>query len=448
MVLAAAIPVAALSGLLIAGRTGLGMAIAVAAFYVPLVLTDFGLGIALWLPVIFLAGLPLLSFAPNASSVLLGVAFLGTLRAGHSAASALSAHRRLLVLLGALALWFTVTALWAADAGRVFGQAWRWWVAAITFAAVLSVACRPRGLRLLALAFIAAAALTVLVGITLPGLVPAGTDVAGQSVGRLQVGPANDPNFLAALLVPAIALAVGLAAGDRDPLIRSLLSGAAALLGVGLLATESRGGLIGAFVALAVTLVLARRRRAQIVGALAVVAAGGALWFTANPPALERVTSAGGGGNGRSDLWSIAWHMGSDHPVAGVGLDNYVVHSKDYLRTVGRLEFADLVARKKPLVAHNLYLQTFAETGVVGFALLIAFFAATLRLLLEAIRRFDALGDRTHATLARAVLAGLSGMLLADVFISNGADQRQWVLLALAPAMLVMARRAEAARSG
>ncbi len=43
--------------------------------------------------------------------------------------------------------------------------------------------------------------------------------------------------------------------------------------------------------------------------------------------------------------------------------------------------------------------------------------------------------------LARAVLLGLIGMLVADFFISQMYSKLLWVLLALGPAMLAIARR-------
>jgi hypothetical protein len=48
--------------------------------------------------------------------------------------------------------------------------------------------------------------------------------------------------------------------------------------------------------------------------------------------------------------------------------------------------------------------------------------------------------------LARGLAVALGGILVADFFISEQFSKALWLLLALAPAMLVVARRAERAR--
>jgi O-antigen ligase len=172
----------------------------------------------------------------------------------------------------------------------------------------------------------------------------------------------------------------------------------------------------------------------------AVAVSVAAVWFTASPTAWHRVTNFDGGGNGRSDLWSVAWQAGKDHPILGVGINNFRVVSPDYVRKPGTLHFVDLIA-EKPHVVHNTYLQMFTETGIVGLGLFLFFILACLVSAAKAANRFDQLGERGLASLSRAVLVGTLGMLAASFFISSSGDFRLWILLAFSPALLALAMR-------
>jgi O-antigen ligase len=183
-----------------------------------------------------------------------------------------------------------------------------------------------------------------------------------------------------------------------------------------------------------------KRRRAQVLLFFAVAISIGAVWFTTSPGAWHRVTNFNGGGNGRSDLWKVAWQAGKDHPILGVGLNNFRVVSPNYVRKPGTLHFVDLIA-EKPHVVHNTYLQMFTETGAVGVGLFLFFVTGCVFAAARAAKRFDELGERALAGVARGVLVGTLGMLTAAFFISAAGDFRLWILLAFGPALLALAMR-------
>jgi putative inorganic carbon (HCO3(-)) transporter len=215
----------------------------------------------------------------------------------------------------------------------------------------------------------------------------------------------------------------------------------AAVLVAGLFATQSRGGMLAAVAAVLAALVLLPGRR-LVVGACAVVLALGAVaYFVAEPSALERLTTAAADrGNGREDLWRVAGRMTADHPVAGVGLDNFRVRSAEYVREPGTLRFVDLIV-DKPHEVHNTYLQLLAENGVIGLTLFIAVVGAAMASALRAARRFEAVGALTLAGLARGVLVADIAFLAAAVFLSAGSRPTLWVLLAIGPLLLALAPR-------
>lgn len=81
-------------------------------------------------------------------------------------------------------------------------------------------------------------------------------------------------------------------------------------------------------------------------------------------------------GNGRRDQWRVALHEGEGHVLLGSGAGTYDVYW-----------FRDRHQQYTVHDAHNLYLETFAETGAVGLALLLAVLVAPLAAAWRARRR-------------------------------------------------------------
>ncbi|HNT04896.1 MAG TPA: O-antigen ligase family protein, partial [Anaerolineae bacterium] len=79
----------------------------------------------------------------------------------------------------------------------------------------------------------------------------------------------------------------------------------------------------------------------------------------------------------RIGLWKAAWRMISDHPITGVGLDNFLYRYPDYMLPE---------AWEEPNLSHphNIVLDFWTRLGIGGpvvlAVLLLAFFQAALRL--------------------------------------------------------------------
>jgi hypothetical protein len=124
---------------------------------------------------------------------------------------------------------------------------------------------------------------------------------------------------------------------------------------------------------------------AAVVAAGALIAAGGPVTvvergvdaFTEPPPTGEggdlqpRLLS----GSGRGDYWQVAWEMVRDEPLLGTGAGSFEAY---WLQE--RPVYFPLPARD----AHNLYLETLAELGPIGLALLLATLALPLTALSQA----------------------------------------------------------------
>ena len=123
-------------------------------------------------------------------------------------------------------------------------------------------------------------------------------------------------------------------------------------------------------------------------------------------------------GNGRYDYWKVAVDATGGHVLAGSGAGTY------QLLWSPRAPYFSYVQN-----AHSLYLETLAETGVVGLALLVSFLLVVLGAAIKLCRR-----SRYEA---RVRAAGLMGALIA--FLVAASSDWIWQVPALPTAFLVLA---------
>ncbi len=425
---------ALLVGVALAADVPVGTTVLIALCYVPLVFINLPLALAMWVPLTFLQGIPALNLGGEVAGILIAASWFGTLRSrGEIIKEILSRHRRLLAVLTGLLVWLSLSVGWADDAGLAIDDLWHWYALGLLLLIVMTTLTTTRAIRTVLFAFVGGAVLSVAIGAfdgSLTGPVDGGARLAGG---------AGDPNFLAASVVAATVIAGGLLTVSRSALVRALLVAAIVVLITGLVGSASRGGALAAGVTILAALVVFRRQRINVAAVTAVALGVAALTFANAPGLWERVTTFNEDG-GRSDLWTVAWRMGEDSPILGVGLNNFLVHSADYLQQPGQIERADQIV-DQPHFVHNTYLQLYAENGVIGLALYLALIVGCLRATKLAANRFNARGELAFETLALAVLVATISILAAGMFLSAALDQRLWLLLALGPALLAAASR-------
>ena len=431
-VVAGALAAAALVGALMTLSVPAGLAALIGVCYAPLVMINLRVGLALWVPLTFLEGLPAFNAGGKAAGLIVALAWIGMGRSLTQWLGAfVSRHRAIIAALGLYLVWITLSVAWAASPGAAARDLWHWYAVALIFLVVATVAREPAGVRLVMHMFIVGAVFSVLAG-EVYGSGSAQLNLAAAESGRLY-GAQGDPNILAAGLIPALVCAAGLFVNTRRFALRVWLVVAAAILTVGIVSSQSRGGLVAAAVTLLAALVFVRRRRAHVLVVVLLVAGLAGATFASTPGAWQRITHFDDG-NGRSDIWRVALRVGAHEPAIGAGLNNFEVVSGKYVRRPGQLKTLDLIV-DRPHVAHNLYLETYADTGLVGLVLLLTFIGGCLVAAWSACRRFDRRGEGELQALATAVLVRLIGFLASSTFISAGVDKRLWVLLALGPAL-------------
>ncbi|MEO8287343.1 MAG: O-antigen ligase family protein [Chloroflexota bacterium] len=139
---------------------------------------------------------------------------------------------------------------------------------------------------------------------------------------------------------------------------------------------------------------------------------------------------------GRAGAVAAAVGMFADHPILGVGRNNYPLYELDYVAGTS------LALKSQGIPPHDLYLEIAAEQGVVGLIVMAGILLTAAQALREARRRFLALGDGSAAELVVWLGIGLFGYLVTSVFLHGAFLYMLWLQLAL----IVAAR--QVARSG
>jgi len=420
--------------------TKVGVEILLAVCVIPLAFFRLRVAICVWIVLLFFSRTAALESVPNKLLLLIVIAWVAMLLGGKRTVTreAFAQNRAIIVCALAFLVWTILSLAWAPAPGAAERAVKELVYAGLGLTLCLGAILERRHVRWVMMAFVLGAALSVLWGAAKGGLsVRSGGGEVANAEGRFQ-GGSGDPNYLAAVLVPAIMLAGGLAVW-RSATRRTLLALATAIIAVGLAATQSRGGLIGAAVCACVALFIWRGRRALILGLIGLALLALVSFFVANPGAWARIQESNQG-SGRVDIWTVAWRVVDDNPIVGVGIAQFPQVSPHYTLQPGALRFVGLIVEKH-IVVHNLYLQLWVETGIVGLLLFLSVIGASLTAAVRALRSFDRQRDAEMSALTRAAILALIGMLTASFFLSNIEAGQLWVLLALGPVLWGISQR-------
>lgn len=430
---------AALLGLVAALQPLIAIGIVGAIVFAYFVFSDLALGFAILAFLGFLDTLPTSGALSldKAAGLLLAVAWV----AKYTTAAAdkrdfFADYPHLTWALIAFFAWGVLSLLWAPATGTALESLSRYAPDILLLPIAYTAIRTRRDLMLVAGAIVCGAVLAAGFGLLQP------PESSLVEEGSRATGTVGDPNELAAFLLAGLAIAAGFALGRANsPPLRLAAAVAVPLCAAGIFLSLSRGGLVALGVVLVAGTMFAGRWRLAITGMLIAVVLGGALYFTqlAPLPARERITTASGG-SGRSDLWTIGLRMVKADPVTGVGVGNFQAESPNFTLQPGTIARADLIFSSAPKVTHNTYLEIAAEMGLPGLLLFLGVIASSLSCALKAARIWETRGDASMDALARGVMLGLVGMLAADFFISDMYTKLLWVMLAIGPAMLAIAR--------
>jgi putative inorganic carbon (HCO3(-)) transporter len=264
-------------------------------------------------------------------------------------------------------------------------------------------------------------------------------------------GPIGEVNRYAQVLLVLVPLALFQYRQGRTGWRRLPAAAAIVLIVSGVCLTYSRGALtsLGALLLAMVATGTLRPLRALGAGAGVVVVA-----VLIAPGYLDRIASirgveglfapsplveADGAVRGRATEMLAAFHVFLDHPVLGVGPGQYGPHYSVAYQGDPDVAFRFLPTSRR---AHNLYLETAAETGLLGLVLFIAIAGTVLARLWQARARLRP-AHPALSELASALALSVFAYLCTAMFLHLSYQRYFWFLLALAGAAIRVMRETE-----
>lgn len=273
---------------------------------------------------------------------------------------------------------------------------------------------QPRDRTLAAIAYAGAAAVTAFYGLIALAF---GAGLAVDGVVRISATYPH-PNALALYLERPLVFAAALALAYRTrPRFGWLaLTG---VLGLGLLLTFSRGAWLGALAGTFLVTWFGQRRRIAAALTVGGVLALAGLALVAGPRLLSLFS--GGSGSMRLAIWRSSIAMIRDHPVFGVGLDQFLYqYAPRYIEPAAWAE-------RFTSHPHNLILDIWLSLGIMGLVVAAVYVVTCVRAARRFADRPSLLGLAAFGAIFAGTVHGLvdNGYFLPDLALAF------WFLTAL-----------------
>lgn len=263
------------------------------------------------------------------------------------------------------------------------------------------------------------------------GLVEGTRVTIGRAIGSVL----GDPNDLALVLMFPSAFAVSLLLTNGVGKFSRLLGIVSVpMLFFAIIATQSRGGLLGV---IAVFGIFGIRK---IKSKLLLFSLGGILAIFLFIFAGISDRKSGGAAEegmdasaqGRLYAWEAAVGMAVSNPITGVGIDNFYSNYYYYSKHWDGLNHA----------VHSTWFGVLAETGFVGFAVFVIFIIFLMKAAARSVKQIDAHNRCSSITIdpsmqacSQAIYAGLVGTVVSGTFLTHGFTWPIYILAGLVVAM-------------
>lgn len=231
-----------------------------------------------------------------------------------------------------------------------------------------------------------------------------------------------ETNFYAQRLLVVVPLALDRLLNEKETRLQLIAGWALVVSILTIILTYSRGGFIGLVGVLLLMVLLTKR--IWIRSLIASILVGMILvpfipsLYIERIVTLTELTSASeitlireGSFRGRLSENIVAWRMFADHPLLGVGLNNFKPNYLDYSRDLG------IDSRLEERSPHSMYLQFMAEHGIFGLFWLIALIFVTFKGLMKAQKDFLSSGKSDYANISVAIGIAIGGFLITGIFL-------------------------------
>lgn len=255
------------------------------------------------------------------------------------------------------------------------------------------------------------------------GLVEGTRVTIGRDIGSML----GDPNDLALVLMFPMAFAISQATTKGIPTMHRFIGATACIILLyAVIATQSRGGLLGSIAVLGIFALSIIRSKVTLITLGAIAAVG--LYFAAgiSDRASGGAAEAGidASAMGRLYAWEAAFKMALDNPLTGVGLNNFYSNYFFYSPHWDGLNHA----------VHSTWFGVLAETGFLGLTVFMILIGSLLITARKTLKQIKDNGNSVNPILyssAFAVYAGLIGTIVSGTFLTQGFNWPIYILAAL-----------------
>ncbi|MEO8288306.1 MAG: O-antigen ligase family protein [Chloroflexota bacterium] len=269
------------------------------------------------------------------------------------------------------------------------------------------------------------------------------SDIAGSTEGARPGGTIGDANYYGQLLLILVPIALYLFFEGKSKPARLVGLACAATLAAAVVFTYSRGDAV-ALGAIVVATVIYKRPNPLLIagGVLALLLALPMLPSNylarmttmldiaqGNPQVIYGEDSV----RGRAGATQAAIEIFADHPIFGVGRENYPLYQLEYLSGTGFAKVA------KGIPPHNLYLEVAAEQGILGIVVFSGLLLTTFAALRDARRRFTWAGMKSERELTAWLAIMLIGYLVSALTLHGAFLYFLWLQISLIVALRVIA---------
>jgi putative inorganic carbon (hco3(-)) transporter len=262
-------------------------------------------------------------------------------------------------------------------------------------------------------------------------------NIAGETSGNRLSGPIGDPNFYAQIMVVLVPLAFFRMMDEKNLLLKILAAFSLGLISLTVMLTFSRGAFIALGLVAVFYLFYRKPRFVELLLLLVVMIIIVQFIPTTYLERISSITDIFQGKQastdvsfrGRTSELTAAWNMFVDHPLFGVGVQNYSVFYQQYSRRIGldpRIEARD---------PHNLYLQVAAETGISGMLVFGIVLWTIFRCINDSWNLLRKAGEKEYADMVFSFGLCLVGYLSAALFIHAAYPRYFWLLTGIALAI-------------
>jgi probable O-glycosylation ligase (exosortase A-associated) len=251
------------------------------------------------------------------------------------------------------------------------------------------------------------------------------------TIGRDLGSVLGDPNDLSLVLLFPLSFSISLMLStdiDRRDRLLGLVTAVVLILAV--IATQSRGGLLG------IVAVIAAFAWRRVKSKTLLISCGSSLLLVLYAIAGISGRESGGAHEqgidesamGRLHAWDAAIDMALDNPLSGVGIDNFYYNYFFYS------EFWDGMNH----AVHSTWFGVLGETGFLGLLIFLSMLFAVVRCAINTLAKINSEPHRYPpiiATIAEGILSGIIGFCVAGTFLTQGFTWPLYILLAFTVAL-------------